>query len=110
MSRSRDIGTAWETTLVRYFQSEGFPDVERPALSGRNDKGDLINIPGWTLEAKAEKRITLSDYMKELEREQAVGATKYGCVIVKKRYANVSEAYTVMPLRSLVVIMKELRV
>lgn len=45
---SKARGTAAETAVVRYLR-RWWPNVERRALAGNADKGDLTGIPGVTI-------------------------------------------------------------
>lgn len=84
-----------------------FPEIERRALAGVNDKGDIAGLPSWVLEFKNEARIDLAGYMGELEREMRNAKAKYGAAVVKRRTRNVSESYAVMPLSLLVTIIRK---
>lgn len=55
--RSKDIGTRAETAVVKLAHRLGFPDAERMALAGKDDKGDvrLCTDPLVILEVKAGK-------------------------------------------------------
>jgi hypothetical protein len=64
MSRSKQKGTSWETAVVRYLQRFS-QTVERRALHGGRDLGDVTGIPGVVIEAKNEKAITLAAYVDE---------------------------------------------
>lgn len=97
MSASRAKGTRWESEVRDYFREVGF-DCERRALDGVLDRGDLSGIPGWTIEAKNEKTITLAKYMDELNYETVNARTPYGAAVVKRRMKGVADAYVVMPL------------
>lgn len=98
MSKSRAVGTRFESEVRDYFNEGGFFCVERRALNGALDKGDLSGIPAWTLECKNERTITLAAYMQEVEVEKANARTPYGAAIVKRRNKGVADAYVVMPL------------
>lgn len=94
---SKQKGTAWETAVVRYLNEQGFP-VERRALTGKEDKGDIAGLPCWTLECKAERSIDLAGYMGEAAREAVNANTPNYAAVVKRRGKGVSEGYVVMPL------------
>lgn len=98
MNASKQKGTAWETAVVRFLQDNGF-DVERRALSGNLDKGDIAGLSGWTLECKAEKAISLAQYMTEAQVEALNAGTPWYAAIVKRRQKGVSDGYVVMPLK-----------
>lgn len=52
-NRSKNIGTAGETAVVRYLRKNGFPDAERRALAGQQDKGDILVCKDVIAEVKA---------------------------------------------------------
>jgi Holliday junction resolvase len=103
---SKDKGTRFETAVVDYLRSEGFDHVERRALRGGKDCGDIAGLAGWTLECKAEKTIALGRYMDESELEAinadpqmvSLGGIPLHAAIVKRRNRGVQDAYVVMPL------------
>lgn len=97
MSVSRRKGTAFEIDVVRYLCDQGHP-VERRALQGRLDKGDIAGLPGWTLECKNEKTISLAQYVEEARQEALNAGTDHFAAVVKRRGKGVSEAYVVLPL------------
>lgn len=98
MTRSKDIGTRWETAVVNYLNEQGF-DVERRALAGVNDKGDIAGLAGWTLECKAVKQFQPGEWMKEAEREALNAGTPYYAVVAKRRQKGVADGYVLMPLK-----------
>ena len=100
MNKSKRKGTAWETEVVNHLKANGFPQVERRALMGNKDCGDIAGIPNWILECKAEKNFSLSTYMKEVEAERSNAGVDYGAAILKRPRANVSEAYVILPLHA----------
>lgn len=103
---SKRKGTAWESSVVDYLQTHGFPYAERRALNGSQDKGDVAGIPGVVLECKAEKAITLADYMDEVAVEQANARAQIGAAVVKRRNQPVGRAYVVMELHEFVKVIK----
>ena len=55
MSRQRDKGTKFESSVVTYLRRElGQPDIERRALHGGRDMGDVYRIAAHGLEGIAE--------------------------------------------------------
>jgi hypothetical protein len=55
VNRSKNIGTAGETAVVRWLQHNGWPTAERRALAGSADLGDIVGTPGLCWEVKAGK-------------------------------------------------------
>lgn len=80
MSRSKQRGTAWETALCRFLVAEGFPHVERRALNGTQDRGDIAGIPGWVIEAKNCQRTELAGWLDEAAIEQANDGAEFSAV------------------------------
>jgi hypothetical protein len=80
VSRSKAKGTAFESAIVRYLIEEGFTQVERRALSGTSDRGDIAGIPGWVLEAKNCKRAELAGWLDEAAIEQANDGAEFSAV------------------------------
>lgn len=74
MNASKRKGTEHETAIVDYLNGLGLPvDIERRALAGALDKGDIAGIRGVVIEAKAEGTYNLPGWMREahIERENA---------------------------------------
>jgi hypothetical protein len=80
VSRSKQKGSAWETAIVRYLADHGFPHVERRALSGTQDRGDIAGIPGWVVEAKNCSATSLGVWVDEATVEQANDGADFACV------------------------------
>jgi hypothetical protein len=53
VNRSKNIGTAGETAVVKAVRTRGFPGAERRALHGSTDLGDILLCPGAIVEVKA---------------------------------------------------------
>jgi hypothetical protein len=79
MSASRSKGTAWETRIVRYLVDEGFPAVERRALAGATDKGDVSGLP-VVVEAKNCKTTALAAWVDEATVEARNAGVPVGVV------------------------------
>ena len=96
MSKSRAKGTLWESTIVAYLQAHGHPYAERRAMAGALDKGDIL-LPGCMIEAKAEQKITLADYLKEIRAQTAnCPPGTVGVAWIKARGKSVDDSYVVM--------------
>lgn len=85
MTRSKQKGTSAETAVVRYLQANGFPHVERRALAGVNDKGDIAGVPGVVIEVKNCSRMDLSGWVREAETERDNAHAAVGVVWHKRR-------------------------
>lgn len=103
---SKQKGTRWETELVNYLRTAGFPACERRALSGNSDRGDVAGIDGWTIEAKSATGINLAGWSDETERERLVNQDPWGLLVIKRRLKPASEAYAVMPMEAMAELMR----
>lgn len=88
--RSRDIGTAAETAVVRYLVPNGFPHAERRSLKGNLDQGDITGTPGICWEVKGGQTAkTASDglidtWMTETETERRNSRSDIGILVVQR--------------------------
>ena len=97
MSRSRAKGTSWESNIVDYLRTAGWPHAERRALNGRRDRGDVAGLIGVVIEAKNEASIRLAAYVAEAEAERANGDADVGVAWIKKRgKTSAGDGYVVM--------------
>lgn len=97
MSRSRRIGTAWESQIVDFLRLRGWPHVERRALNGAKDRGDVAGIPGVVIEAKAAARHELAAWLDEANVERDNDGADLGVVWVKRRGKGTpGDAFVVM--------------
>ncbi len=81
MNKSKIKGTQAETAVVNWLVSKGRKHVERRALNGVNDRGDIAGLPAVVIEVKNHKEMKLSAWLKELEVEMANDKAETGVVI-----------------------------
>ena len=96
VNRAKQKGTAFETAVVRYLSAETGAWVERRALAGAEDKGDLIGdgcLSEWCLELKDHKQINLAGFVDEAEVEGRNAGSRWFAAIVKRRNKGVKDAY-----------------
>lgn len=98
MSASKQKGTAHETAGVNYLRDEHGLPVERRALRGTRDCGDISGLPGWILEFKNCRAMDLAGWMDEAHKEAANDGAPFYAVVHKRRGKNISQAYVSMPL------------
>ena len=91
VNKSGNIGTAAETAVVRVFNANGFPHVERRRLRGNKDCGDLSGIPGVVVEVKggnaarnASDRL-IESWLDETQVETVNAGADIGVLIVARR-------------------------
>lgn len=115
MNKSKALGTSWETALVDYFRPI-FGGCERLPLNGTKDQGDLwfdwVGQP-YVVEAKAEQKFNLSQYMTEKNIEgghwsdaHPTWPAPHTVAIVKRRQHGVAKAYVVMEVLDFVRLVK----
>lgn len=97
MSASRRKGTSWESRIVDYLREQGWPHVERRALGGAKDRGDIAGIPGLVIEAKSAARVDLAGWMSEAEQERINDGAEMAVVWAKRKgRSSASAGYVVM--------------
>ena len=79
---SKTKGTAAETAVVKYLKNT-WDTVERRALAGSLDKGDISGIANVCIEVKDCKKTELPKWTKELEQEMKNSQALTGAIIHK---------------------------
>lgn len=108
---SKRIGSAAELAVLKYVrESLGFK-AERLHLAGKNDEGDIaVDVGGgvvFVLEVKAERQISLAQYVTEAKREAENYARARGLdpesvfplAVVKARNKGPAKWYAVTELQ-----------
>jgi hypothetical protein len=91
VNKSKNVGTAGESAVVRVLIASGWPNCERRALTGSQDRGDVAGVPGFVIEVKAGKAAeTASDaqvvaWLEETETERHNDNAAYGVLVMKKK-------------------------
>ncbi|WP_328967919.1 hypothetical protein [Streptomyces sp. NBC_00239] len=106
---SKAKGTAFESLVVAYLREHHNPATHRNVQMGRLDIGDIDGYYLHALEAKAEKSITLSDYIAQANREAINAGQPFGCAVVKRRMKGAADAYVVRDLATDVRLLNRLR-
>lgn len=103
MNTAKRKGTQAERAVVEYLRANGFPDAERRALEGKNDRGDIAGVYDTVLEVKNHAALDLSGWLNELMREIDNAQADYGAVVAKRRgHGNPEQWYAIMPFEMLV--------
>jgi hypothetical protein len=98
VNKSKIKGTSAETAVVKWLIGKGRKHVERRALLGGNDRGDIAGLPGVVIEVKNVKAMDLSQWVKELAVEMKNDKADTGVVIHKKKgTTDVGQWYATMP-------------
>ena len=114
MSKEMRKGTSFERMVADYMASELGKPIDRRVKCGSKDKGDIsgFEICGWpcVVECKNKKRMELSQWVDEAERE-AFNADASFAVVVHKRKGcgemNFGDTYVTMSLDTLLDIARE---
>jgi len=91
MARSKDIGTAAESAVVKYLRENGFGGAERRALRGALDCGDITGCGPLVIEVKAgAAAMNASDgqvekWLEETETERDNAGADLGVLVLKRR-------------------------
>lgn len=96
MNRPKRAGTAWESKVAAYLLPH-YPRVERRALRGVNDAGDLVGLDPWLPELKAERALDPTTALKEAERAAKLHGG-WPVAILKRRSQPTGRALVVMTL------------
>lgn len=97
VNKSKIKGTSFESAVVGFLNDKGIK-VERRALKGNKDCGDIAGLDNWILELKATKELDLAGAVREAQDEAVNASTDFWAAVMKRRRAPISEAYVVLPL------------
>ena len=96
-SPNRQKGVRFQREFAEFLGASGVPGVESRAQHGNQDRGDLIGVPGWTLELKNEQRISLATAVDEARVESMNARNVWYAAVIKRRQRPISESYVVLP-------------
>jgi hypothetical protein len=108
MSGERAKGTRFETAVCDYLR-EHFPRVERRAMSGSRDRGDIAGIPETVIECKDQRRVELALWVDQATAEAMNAGVPLGVVVHKRLRRPIRDAYVTMPLREFALLLVEAR-
>ena len=92
-------GPLFESQVVDYLRSHGFPWAERRVQGGSKDRGDVGGVPAVTLEVKNCARLEPAAWVDEAAVEAANAGTEVYAVVAKRRgKGDVGQSYVIMPL------------
>lgn len=111
MSKSKQKGTSAESAFVKSPSVlEGFPGVERRALAGVNDMGDVSGMLGLAIEIKNHKSYKFPEWLKETEVERINAKADYGVLVVKPNGVGlglVQDWWAVMPVGAMLNLLRD---
>jgi len=88
VSAARQKGTLAESAVARWLVRLGYA-VERRALHGNADRGDIIGVPNWTIEIKNVRTPYYQAWLREAEAERKNAGTEYTVVLHKPHGVSV---------------------
>lgn len=97
MNPSKVKGTTFERAVCTYLEP-WFPNIDRCCLRGSLDRGDLLGVPGWTLELKAEKKLDPTAALKEAQAEKINAGERWCAAILKRPRTTIGDSLVVMTL------------
>lgn len=108
MSASRAKGTSWESAVVAYLQSVGWPHAERRAMRGAHDRGDVAGVVGLVCECKRAARVELAAWLDEAKAEAAHAPGDKGVVWFHRRgRSSPGDGFVLMDGVTFVALLKE---
>jgi len=112
LSKVKQKGTLAETAVADYLR-QTFAAVERRALSGVNDKGDVAGVPNCVIEVKNQRSYKIHEWMKETETERINAEVDLGILVIKPNgvgVSRVSDWWAVVSLETITRLVEELSV
>ena len=95
---SRRKGRRWENEVVDYLNAHGFPSAERNEYINAQ-AGDILGIPGWSLECKNGARLELAGWVDQARIQAVTAGSPWYAVIAKRKGApDPGAAYVVTQL------------
>lgn len=75
---SKRKGATFERTLARKFREYGYDEARRTAqyCGNTGDASDVVGLPGIHVEAKAQEKMYLYDWMAQAKRDAKAGGGK----------------------------------
>lgn len=89
-TKSKARGTDTETKVVRYLVENGFSKVERRALKGNQDQGDIAGIEGVCIEVKGDRSNKISAWKAETIKEAGHAGAGMYLLVVRVDYKPVA--------------------
>lgn len=97
VNRSKQKGTRFETRVAT-FLGQWFPEVERRALAGAFDRGDIRGVPNWAVEAKDRRTMNLAGWCSEAVDEARNSGCRYWVVVHNYPRHPTPQIHCTMPL------------
>jgi len=86
---SRAKGARFERTLASKLREYGYDCRRGQQYCGVNGDADVVGLPGIHIEAKAQERMQLYDWMAQAKRDAKAGGNALPAVFHKKNNAEI---------------------
>jgi hypothetical protein len=106
MASARSAGSRFERQVADYLSKVlGDSDIDRQIKMGRKDVGDVRGVyfrgSRVVVECKNHKRMSLSEWIGEAEKEAGNADTEYSVIVHKRRqFGGASDQYVTMTLKT----------
>lgn len=107
---SKVKGDAFERAVQDYLQANGFPWTEKTRAGYARDHGDLHLVPTRAViaQCKNHSRITLPEWLSQLDEQVADAGAAHGFLAVKRRgVGDPGRSYAVLELSALARLLRE---
>ncbi|MEV5319120.1 hypothetical protein AB0K92_15945 [Streptomyces sp. NPDC052687] len=94
---------------MTYIREHHNPGAHRNVQMGARDIGDVSGYYLHAAELKAEKAITLADYIAQANRERVHAGEPFACAVIKRRMKGVKDGYVVRDVETDCRLMNRLR-
>jgi len=97
-SRSKRLGTAFETAVVRYLSSFGLAARRTPPSPA--DIGDIDGVDGYAIQCKNCLRLEIPSWIKQAKQQAQRAGKPHGVVVAKRRGKPVKDSLVIMDLET----------
>ena len=98
VNRSKNKGTKMESDVAAYFNNRGLKHIERRALSGAADKGDIAGLKRNIIECKDHATFNLAGWADEALVEQQNAKAEFGWVFFRRKNKAIGRGYALLPI------------
>jgi Holliday junction resolvase len=97
-SRSKRLGTQFETAVVRYLSSFGLAVRRTPPSPA--DIGDIDGLDGYAIQCKNCQRLEIPHWIQQAKQQAQRAGKPHGVVVVKRRGKPIKDSFVIMDLET----------
>jgi hypothetical protein len=101
----RAKGARWESALVSLLRRHGWTNAERAGSGHDQRHGDLLGIPGWVIECKNCRALSLGTWIKQAETQAK--SWRYALMVKRVGHSEPAEGFAVLPIGSFLALLRE---